>query len=90
MGIEVHVRDSSRFAGKWAFFAFDTSGNPGSLLPPAASCYTCHSEHAAVDTTFVQFYPTMLPIAQTFKTLSALYLAAMQARVARGDSAARK
>ncbi len=26
MGMEVHVKDESRFPGKWAFFAFDDSG----------------------------------------------------------------
>jgi len=34
------------------------------------NCYSCHSAHAAVDTTFVQFYPTLAPIAKakgTFK-----------------------
>ena len=36
-------------------------------------CYTCHTQHAAVDTTFVQFYPTLLPIAQSKGTLSASY-----------------
>ena len=38
------------------------------------SCYSCHSDHAAVDTTFVQFYPTLLPIAKSKQTLSAAYL----------------
>ena len=39
-----------------------------------ASCYTCHEEHGAVDTTFVQFYPTLLDAAEKHKTLSAAYL----------------
>ena len=39
-----------------------------------ASCYTCHEQQAAVDTTFVQFYPTLLPIAKSKGTLSAAYL----------------
>ena len=30
----------------------------GNLVPAGAACYSCHAEHAAVDTTFVQFYPT--------------------------------
>ena len=34
------------------------------MIPTAADCYSCHAAHAAVDTTFVQFYPTLLPIAQ--------------------------
>jgi len=39
-----------------------------------ASCYTCHEQHAAVDTTFVQFYPTLLETAEKKHTLSAGYL----------------
>ncbi|MDQ1388830.1 MAG: hypothetical protein QOF56_2284 [Acidobacteriaceae bacterium] len=44
------------------------------MIPTTAGCYTCHAEHAAVDTTFVQFYPTLLPIAKSKGTLSASYL----------------
>jgi hypothetical protein len=35
----------------------------------------CHEQHGAVDTTFVQFYPTLMPKAQEMKTLAAAYLA---------------
>jgi hypothetical protein len=70
---EVHVKDESRFPGKWAFFGFnDTS--PGDIFPREANCYSCHQDHAAVDTTFVQFYPTLIDIAKEKKTLSAAYL----------------
>lgn len=74
MGMEVHVKDEARFPGKWAFFEFDSPENNGTLFPQKAPCYTCHAAHAAVDTTFVQFYPTLLPIAKQKKTLSAQYL----------------
>lgn len=73
MGMEVHLKDASRFAGGWAFFDVKPSG-VGTLIPPPADCYTCHREHAAVDTTFVQFYPTLLPIATRKGTLSAAYV----------------
>jgi hypothetical protein len=43
------------------------------MTPASAECYSCHAQHAAVDTTFVQFYPTLLPIAQTHSTLSPAY-----------------
>jgi hypothetical protein len=72
MGLEVHVKDEARFPGKWAFFPFD-GGKPAEMIPVSASCYSCHQEHAAVDTTFVQFYPTLLPIAKSKGTLSASY-----------------
>ena len=74
MGLEVHVKDESRFPGKWAFFSFDAPDKNGTLIPQKAPCYSCHAEHGAVDTTFVQFYPTLLPIAQAKQTLSAAYL----------------
>jgi hypothetical protein len=73
MAVEVHVKDEARFPGKWAFVVF-ANGQAGKLMPASANCYTCHAAHAAVDTTFVQFYPTLLPIAQHKGTLSASYL----------------
>lgn len=75
MGREVHIKDQARFAatGGWAFFGFD-NGDKGIQLPKEAACYSCHQQHAAVDTTFVQFYPTLLSIAQSKSTLSPNYL----------------
>lgn len=75
-GLEVHVKDVARFpsAGGWSFFDIDASTGIGKLIPPPASCYTCHADHAAVDTTFVQFYPTLLPLAKAKSTLSTAYL----------------
>jgi hypothetical protein len=74
MAIEVHVKDEGRFPAKWAFFEFDSIDKNGTLVPSGAPCYTCHAAHGAVDTTFVQFYPTLLPIAQAKKTLSDTFL----------------
>jgi len=76
MEVAVHVKDEARFPGKWAFFAFDaskTGSKTSSMIPTTAACYSCHASHAAVDTTFVQFYPTLLPIATSKGTLSAAY-----------------
>ena len=73
MGREVHVKDEARFPGKWAFFNAD-DGVTGKLLPREMDCYSCHEQHGAVDTTFVQFYPTLLEIAKKRNTLSATYL----------------
>jgi cytochrome P460 len=72
MGLEVHVKDEGRFPGKWAFFGFDDA-KTAKMTPTTMPCYSCHAEHAAVDTTFVQFYPTLLPIAKSKGTLSAAY-----------------
>jgi Cytochrome P460 len=72
MAREVHVKDEARFPGKWAFFAFG-DGDSGTLVPTSADCYSCHSEHGAVDTTFVQFYPTLMQVAKAKGTLSSNY-----------------
>jgi hypothetical protein len=67
-GVEVHVKDTKRFERKWAFFGFQGEG-PAKAIPASASCFTCHEQHGAVDTTFVQFYPTLIPAAKTHSTL---------------------
>jgi hypothetical protein len=73
-GMEVHVKDTARFQGGWAFFSFDDGAAPAKQIPLAEACYACHTAHAAVDTTFVQFYPTLLSVARQHATLSAAYL----------------
>jgi hypothetical protein len=70
--LEVHVKDA-RFPGKWAFF-HSMDGKTAEMIPFSADCYSCHAAHAAVDTTFVQFYPTLLPIAKSKGTLSSAYV----------------
>ncbi|MGD0631664.1 MAG: cytochrome P460 family protein [Terracidiphilus sp.] len=72
--LEFHLKDEARFPGKWAFFSLDSASGNATLIPQAAPCYSCHLAHAAVDTTFVQFYPTLLPIAQKKGTLSEAFL----------------
>jgi hypothetical protein len=57
-GIEVSVKDSSRFKGRWAYFDFGMDAR--SATPqPESGCFACHERHGAVDMTFVQFYPTL-------------------------------
>jgi hypothetical protein len=75
MGMEIHVKDH----GKWAFYDRKDGATVADLLPPPNTCLTCHEAHGAVDTTFVQFYPTLLPIARQKKTLSADYLKEIEA-----------
>ncbi len=69
--LEVHVKDAS-LEGGWGFFAFGKLES-AKLIKRPANCYTCHESHGAVDTTFVQFYPTLLPLAQAKHTLSPAY-----------------
>lgn len=71
MGREVHVKDTAH--GGWAFFGFD-SDEPSKMISKEAACYSCHEQHAAVDTTFVQFYPTLLDLAKSKGTLSPAYV----------------
>jgi hypothetical protein len=72
MGLEVHVKDEARFSGKWAFFGF-SGGATAKMIPLTENCYSCHRDHGAVDTTFIQFYPTLMPIAREKGTVDAAY-----------------
>lgn len=74
MGLEAHVKDISRFKGGWGFFALD-GDRPAKQIDYTASCYACHQAHGAEDTTFVQFYPTLLPVATRLGTLNPAYVA---------------
>lgn len=69
--VEIEVKDEKRFPGKWAFFGFPDGSATGKLFPQTATCYSCHATNAAVDNTFVQFYPTLYPIAKAKGTVKA-------------------
>ncbi len=67
--MSAEVKDS-RFPDGWAFFPLrEDSSEPSSALPKSAGCQACHGVHGAVENTFVQFYPTLLKVAQAKKTL---------------------
>lgn len=73
LALEAEVKDS-RFEDGWAFYNFGAAGSMPDAVAPlsaedAASCVACHTEHAAVERTFVQFYPTALEIARAKGTL---------------------
>ena len=81
LGSEVHVKDTTRFKKDgWAFFPKRGSEETSKALPETSDCNVCHEQHGAVDTTFVQFYPTLMPKAQEMKTLAAAYLAEEKAK----------
>jgi hypothetical protein len=67
--MSAEVKDSSRFKDKWEYFTLPASGEAGEALPRSAGCFACHSKNAAVENTFVQFYPTLLPVARAKGTL---------------------
>ena len=71
MGQEVHLKDK-RLPGGWAFYSFDEA-KATTPMPHEMDCYSCHEQHGAVDTTFVQFYPTLINLATEKGTLSAGY-----------------
>ena len=66
LSVEVHVKDSAK--GGWGFYGFGPGVKEARLLPKSATCYSCHEQNGAVDTTFVQFYPTLIDIATRFGT----------------------
>jgi cytochrome P460 len=65
--VEAHVKKAD---GTWAFYGFGGGAKPARVIPRQANCYSCHEQHAVVDTTFVQFYPTLLKVAREKKTLN--------------------
>jgi hypothetical protein len=68
--LEIHLKDQKRFPNGWAFFGFGRADQTAKAFPANSSCQTCHAKSGAVDETFVQFYPTLLPVAKakgTFK-----------------------
>jgi hypothetical protein len=71
MGLDVEVKDSAHNPDKWAYYVFDSdgasaAGKTGDAMPKGNSCWSCHEAHAAIEHTFVQFYPTLKPVAQKF------------------------
>lgn len=71
--LEAEVKDS-RFPDGWAYYAFGRGGRFAEAAAPlseeaAADCVACHTEHGAVERTFVQFYPTLLDVARAKGTL---------------------
>jgi hypothetical protein len=69
-GMGVEVKDESRFPEKWAYFNFGRDTKTAGANPKAA-CWQCHDDHAAVEHTFVQFYPTLKEVAKKFGTYRA-------------------
>ncbi|MGB6481552.1 MAG: cytochrome P460 family protein [Candidatus Sulfotelmatobacter sp.] len=67
-GLVVEVKDSVRNPDKWAYYAFNTDGKTAEAMPKGNPCWSCHEDHAAVEHTFVQFYPTLKVVAKKFGT----------------------
>jgi len=65
VGIGLEVKDSS-LPDQWAYFNFDD--NATAPANPKNACFSCHEKNAAVEHSFVQFYPTLKPVAKKFDT----------------------
>jgi hypothetical protein len=70
MGLDVEVKDQARFPDKWAYFNFDGAENTASAIAPSQNgCWQCHEQNAAVEHSFVQFYPDLLKVAKAKNTI---------------------
>jgi hypothetical protein len=69
MGMGVEVKDS-RQPDTWAYYNFDEDAK-SARANPKEGCFQCHEDHAAVEHSFVQFYPTLKPVAKKFGTYRA-------------------
>jgi hypothetical protein len=71
-GLDVEVKDESRFEDKWAYFNFSETATTASAdMPSRNDCWNCHEQNAAVEHSFVQFYPELLKIARAKGTIKA-------------------
>jgi hypothetical protein len=70
LGLDVEVKDEARFPDKWAYFGFDASQASSSAIKPGQNgCWKCHDTNAAVEHSFVQFYPELLKVAKEKGTI---------------------
>jgi Cytochrome P460 len=70
LGLDIEVKDEARFPDKWAYFNFaGTEKSVGAISPAQNACWKCHDQNAAVEHSFVQFYPELLKIAKEKHTI---------------------
>jgi hypothetical protein len=73
LAVEAAVKDTARFKDGWGYFGFSGNATTAKVFGAEAGCNACHSQNAAVEHTFVQFYPTLLEIAMAKGTLNKSY-----------------
>jgi hypothetical protein len=59
VGRSLHVKDEKGGPGTWTFYGYSAGAKTGAAIPRSQACYSCHQEHASVDTTFMQYYPAL-------------------------------
>jgi tetratricopeptide (TPR) repeat protein len=76
--VEAAVKDTKRFSTGWEYFNFRGGLQPlrqsTAPLGPKSTCVQCHSTNGAVESTFTQFYPAALAIAQKKGTVKTSYI----------------
>lgn len=76
IAVEAEVKDKARFKEQWAYFGFrnpDGTQATTATAHPKEDCFSCHDTNAAVENTFVQFYPTLLEVAERKGTINSDY-----------------
>ena len=68
MGLAVETKDLAHNPDKWAYYGFGPDDKTAEAMPKGNGCFSCHDAHAAVEHSFVQFYPTLKPVAKKFGT----------------------
>jgi len=64
IGLDVEVKDEKQFPDKWAYYGFNSGEKAASPNTPSKNdCWQCHEQNAAVEHSFVQFYPELLKVA---------------------------
>jgi Cytochrome P460 len=76
IAVEMAIKDSKRFKDGWGYIQFNKGITSSAPMPETADCYSCHKQNAAVDNTFVQFYPTLIDVARAKGVLKIAYLEA--------------
>lgn len=66
LAVEIEVKDAAK--NGWTFYNVPAGETAGKAFPRSFDCYACHAEHAAVDNTFVQFYPSLIDVAKSHGT----------------------
>jgi hypothetical protein len=65
IGLEVAVKDTTRFDAGWAYYNFSAGRGSSAYkdkaepFPASAGCVSCHKEKAETDNVFTQFYPVL-------------------------------
>jgi tetratricopeptide (TPR) repeat protein len=75
LALEAEVKDESKGADTWAYYGFGVDGQTAKPFPRSA-CWQCHEDNAAVEHSFLQFYPAFIDVALAKGTVKpSIYIA---------------